>query len=154
MNEIEKLKKEINNLNYKKESLLELYIEKVIEKSEFETRNNKYNNEIENIKKEIKELEKKDINETLEQTKKLELGKFINENFEKLSKLLIDKIVVKKSDDKERVILNIYINLFNITYIWDYNNFEKISSFCSHNENYDCSSCNRKWDVRRQNNSK
>ena len=109
---------------------------------------------VKNIKKEIKELEKKDINETLEQTKKLELGKFINENFEKLSKLLIDKIVVKKSDDKERVILNIYINLFNITYIWDYNNFEKISSFCSHNENYDCSSCNRKWDVRRQNNSK
>ena len=154
MNEIEKLKKEINNLNYKKESLLELYIEKVIEKSEFETRNNKYNNEIENIKKEIKELEKKDIYETLEQTKKVELGKFINENFEKLSKLLIDKIVVKKSDDKERVILNIYINLFNITYIWDYNNFEKISSFCSHNENYDCSYCNRKWDVRRQNNSK
>ena len=145
LNEIEKLKKEINNLNYKKESLLELYIEKVIEKSEFETRNNKYNNEIENIKKEIKELEKKDINATLKQTKKLELGKFINENFEKLSKLLIDKIVVKKSDDKERVILNIYINLFNITYIWDYNNFEKISSFCSHNENNDSNSCNIIW---------
>ena len=139
-NEIEKLKKEINNLNYKKESLLELYIEKVIEKSEFETRNNKYNNEIENIKKEKKELEKKDINATLKQIKKLELGDFINENFEKLSKLLIDKIVVKKSADKTRVILNIYINLFNITYIWDYNNFEKISSLCSHNEDNDSNS--------------
>ena len=136
-NEIEKLKKEINNLYYKKESLLELYIEKVIEKDEFETRNNKYNSEIQKLKKEIKELEKKDINATLKQIKKIELGEFINENFEKLSKLLIDKIVVKKSDDKTRVILNIYINLFNITYIWDYNNFEKISPLCSHNENYD-----------------
>ena len=140
-NEIERLKKEINNLNYKKESLLELYIEKVIEKDEFETRNNKYNNEIEKLKKEIKELEKKDINTTLKQIRKIELGEFINENFEKLSKLLIDKIVVKKSDDKTRVILNIYINLFNITYIWDYNNFEKISSFCSHNEDNDLYSC-------------
>ena len=136
-NEIEKLKKEINNLNYKKESLLELYIEKALEKDEFETRNNKYNNEIDKIKKEIKELEKKDINATLKQTKKIELGKFINENFEKLSNLLIDKIVVKKSDDKTTVILNIYINLFNIVYIWDYNNFEKISSLCSHNEDHD-----------------
>ena len=70
----------------------------------------------------------------------VELGEFINENFEKLSKLLIDKIVVKKSADKTRVILNIYINLFNITYIWDYNNFEKISSLCSHNEDNDSNS--------------
>ncbi|MBR2828862.1 MAG: hypothetical protein IKE70_06500, partial [Bacilli bacterium] len=96
-----------------------------------------YNNEIEKLKKEIKEIEKKDIHATLKQIKKLELGKFINENFEKLSKLLIDKIVVKKSNDKTKVILNIYINLFNITYIWDYNNFEKISSLCSHNEDND-----------------
>lgn len=144
-NEIERLKKEINKLDYKKESLLELYIEKALEKGEFETRNNKYNNEIEKLKKEIKELEKKDINTTLKQIKKIELGKFINENFEKLSKLLIEKIVVKKSDDKARVILNIYINLFNIVYIWDYNNFEKISSLCSHNEDYDCNYCFRKW---------
>ena len=90
------------------------------------------------------ELEKKDINATLKQIKKLELGDFINENFERLSKLLIDKIVVKKSADKTRVILNIYINLFNITYIWDYNNFEKISSLCSHNENHDSNNCFRK----------
>lgn len=141
-NEIERLKKEINNLNYKKESLLELYIEKAISKEEFEIRNNKYNNEIEKLNKEIKELKKEDINATIKQIKKLELGKFINENFEKLSKFLIEKIEVKKSDDKTRVILNICINLFNITYIWDYNNFEKISSLSSHNENYDrYSSC-------------
>ena len=137
ISEIERLRKEIDNINYKKESLLELYVEKIIEKCEFETRNNKYNNEIEKNKKEIKELEKKDINKTILKIRKLELGEFINENFDKLSKLLIEKIEVKKSDDKTRVILNIYINLFNITYIWDYNNFEKISSLCSHNEDYD-----------------
>ena len=137
--ETEKLKKEISNLNYKKESLLELYIEKVIEKSEFEIRNNKYNNEIEKLKKDIKELEKKDINATLKQIKKLELGEFINENFEKLSKLLIKNIEVKKLDDKTKVILDIYINLFNIKYIWDYNNFECFSILSGHNENNDSS---------------
>lgn len=136
-NEIEKLKKEINNLNYKKENLLELYIEKVIEKCEFETRNNKYNNEIEKLKKEIKELEKKDINATLKQIKKLELGEFINENFEKLSKLLIKKIEVKKSDDKTKVSLDIYINLFNIKYICDYNNFDCFSILSSHKQDND-----------------
>ena len=141
-NEIETLKKEINNLNYKKESLLELYIEKIIEKHEFEIRNNKYNEKIEKNKREIKELENKDIDETIKKIKQLELGEFINENFDKLSKLLIEKIEVKKSDDKARVILNIYINLFNIMYIWDYNNFEKISSLCSHNENNDSSNYN------------
>ena len=143
LNEIETLKKEIDNLNYKKESLLELYIDKAIGKSEFEMRNNKYNSEIEKIKNEIEELGKKDISATFKQIKKLELREFINENFEKLSKLLIKKIEVKKSADKTRVILNIYINLFNITYIWDYNNFEKISSLCSHNEDYDCNTCYR-----------
>lgn len=143
-NEIETLKKEINNLNYKKESLLELYIEKIIEKHEFEIRNNKYNEKIEKNKREIKELENKDIDETIKKIKQLELGEFINENFDKLSKLLIEKIEVKKSDDKARVILNIYINLFNIMYIWDYNNFEKISSLCSHNEDYDSYYCSRK----------
>ena len=136
-NEIERLRKEINNLNYKKESLLELYIEKIIEKHEFEIRNNKYNEKIEKNKREIKELENKDIDETIKKIKQLELGEFINENFDKLSKLLIEKIEVKKSDDKARVILSIYINLFNIMYIWDYNNFEKISSLCSHNEDND-----------------
>lgn len=138
-NEIERLKREINNFNYKKESLLELYIEKVIEKGEFETRNNKYNNEIGKYKKEIKELEKKDINATLKRIKKLELGKFINDNFDKLSKLLIEKIEVKKSNDKTKVILNIYIKLFNVIYIWDYNNFGEFSLLSSHKENNDSS---------------
>ena len=59
-----------------------------------------------------------------------------------MGSFMSNKIVVKKTDDKTRVILNIYINLFNITYIWDYNNFEKISSFCSHSENNDGSYCN------------
>ena len=96
-NEIEKLKKEINNLYYKKESLLELYIEKVIEKDEFETRNNKYNNEIQKLKKEIKELEKKNKNvaynifksmenvnvDTVLATKKDGIKKFFLEDYDK-----------------------------------------------------------------------
>lgn len=140
-NEIEKLKKEINNFNYKKESLLELYIDKVIQKDEFEIRNNKYNNEIERYKKDIKELEKKDINDILRKIKKIEIGEFINDNFDKLSKLLIEKIEVKKSDNKEKVILDIYINIFNVRYIWDYNNFGDFSLLSSHKENYDRYTC-------------
>ena len=70
------------------------------------------------------------------------LGEFINENFEKLSKLLIKNIEVKKLDDKTKVILDIYINLFNIKYIWDYNNFECFSILSSHKENNDSYSSN------------
>lgn len=140
-NEITKLKGEINHLNYKKESLLELYIDKKISKDEFEIRNNKYNNEITKYTKEINVLGKKDINFILNEIKKLKLQHFINDNFDRLSKLLIEKIKVKKICNKENVILDICINLFNIRYIWDYNNFEEISILSSHKEDNDSSTC-------------
>lgn len=142
-NEIVRLKNEINNLNYKKEILLELYINKKLSEDEFGIRNNKYNNDIAKYTKEINELDRKDINSILNEIKKIELGIFINDNFDKLTKLLIEKIEVKKNDKKENVILDIYVNLFNIKYIWDYNNFESFSILSSHKQNYDSCLSNR-----------
>ena len=142
--EIKKLKKEINNLDLKKESLLELYIDKIITKDEFENRNKKYNNEILSLTNEINELENKDITSVISRIKEVDVIDFINDNFEKLSKLLIDKIIVENIRyNEKKVVLDIYINILNIKYIWDYNNFTYIKQLCSHNENNDCYSCNK-----------
>ena len=141
-NEIKRLKKEINNLDLKKESLLELYIDKIITKDEFENRNKKYNNEILYLTNEAKKLENNDIFAVISGIKKINVNDFINDNFDKLSKLLINKIVVENIPcNEKKVVLDIYINILNIKYIWDYNNFTYNKQLCSHNENYDCSNC-------------
>lgn len=144
-NEIKRLKKEINNLDLKKESLLELYIDKIITKDEFENRNKKYNNEILYLTNEAKKLENNDIFAVISGIKKINVNDFINDNFDKLSKLLINKIVVENIPcNEKKVVLDIYINILNIKYIWDYNNFTYNKQLCSHNENNDCTCCNRK----------
>ena len=115
--EIKKLKKEINNLDLKKESLLELYIDKIITKDEFENRNKKYNNEILSLTNEINELENKDITSVISRIKEVDVIDFINDNFEKLSKLLIDKIIVENIRyNEKKVVLDIYINILNIKF--------------------------------------
>ena len=137
-NEIKRLKKEINNLDLKKESLLELYIDKIITKDEFENRNKKYNNEILYLTNEAKKLENNDIFAVISGIKKINVNDFINDNFDKLSKLLINKIVVENIPcNEKKVVLDIYINILNIKYIWDYNNFTYNKQLCSHNENND-----------------
>ena len=141
-NEIKRLKKEINNLDLKKESLLELYIDKIITKDEFENRNKKYNNEILYLTNEAKKLENNDIFAVISGIKKINVNDFINDNFDKLSKLLINKIVVENIPcNEKKVVLDIYINILNIKYIWDYNNFTYNKQLCSHNENNDFSNC-------------
>ena len=143
-NEIKRLKKEINNLDLKKESLLELYIDKIITKDEFENRNKKYNNEILYLTNEAKKLENNDIFAVISGIKKINVNDFINDNFDKLSKLLINKIVVENIPcNEKKVVLDIYINILNIKYIWDYNNFTYNKQLCSHNENHDYYSCHR-----------
>ncbi len=137
LHEVKKLDKEINNLNNKKEKLLELYLEKFIDKTEFQVRNNRYNIAIIENQKQIKKLENRDNINNLKKIEKLKLEKFINDNFNKLSKLLIEKIEVEKLLKGDKVILKIYLKLFNIVYIWDYDNFKIISSLCSHKEDND-----------------
>ena len=143
--EIKRLKKEMESLENKKESLLELYIDKIITKDEFENRNKKYNNEIVYLTNESKKLENNDIFAVISRIKKINVNDFINDNFDKLSKLLINKIVVENiSYNEKKVVLDIYINILNIKYIWDYNNFTYNKQLCSHDENNDCHSSNRK----------
>ena len=140
--EKKKLEKEINNLELKKESLLEFYIDKIITKDEFEKRNKKYNDEILYLTNEMKKLKENDILEVISKIKKLNVNDFINDNFDKLSKLLINKIVVENIPcNEKKVVLDIYINILNIKYIWDYNNFTYNKQLCSHNENNDFSNC-------------
>lgn len=74
--------------------------------------------------------------------KKLNVNDFINDNFDKLSKLLINKIVVENVFyDEKKVVLDIYINILNIKYIWDYNNFAYNKQLYSNKEDNDCSCC-------------
>lgn len=142
--ELKKLKKEINNLDFKKESLLELYMDKIITKDEFESRNKKYNNEISYLNNEINKIENNDIYSVISRIRKINVNDFINDNFDKLSKLLINKIVVENiSYNEKKVVLDIYINILNIKYIWDYNNFIYNKQLCSHNKDYDRSFSHR-----------
>ena len=81
--------------------------------------------------------------------KEVDVIDFINDNFEKLSKLLIDKIIVENIRyNEKKVVLDIYINILNIKYIWDYNNFTYIKQLCSHNEDYDSNFSNRVWQIK------
>lgn len=142
--EVKRVKKEINNLDLKKESLLELYTDKIITKQEFENRNKKYNNEILYLTNEVKKIESNDSFDVISKLKEINVNDFISDNFDKLSKLLINKIVVENiSNNEKKVVLNIYINILNIKYIWDYYNFTYSKSLYSHNENNDCCSDNR-----------
>lgn len=139
-NELRRLKKEIDSLNLKKENLFELYIDKIITKDEFENRNRKYNSEIKSLIDEIKKLKNSEITLVISRIKGVNVNDFINDNFDKLFKLLIDKIVVENIYyNVKKVVLDIYVNILNIKYIWDYNNFTYIKQLCSHNEDYDVS---------------
>ena len=109
-------------------------MDKIITKDEFESRNKKYNNEISYLNNEINKIENNDIYSVISRIRKINVNDFINDNFDKLSKLLINKIVVKNiSYNEKKVVLDIYINILNIKYIWDYNNFIYNKQLCSHN---------------------
>jgi len=92
---------------------------------------------------EIKELKKNDISKMISKINEIRFNDFINDNFDKLSKLLINKIVVENIFyNEKKVVLNIYIDILNIKYIWDYNNFTYSKQLYSHNEDNDSHYCN------------
>ena len=51
--------------------------------------------------------------------------------------------IINISYNEKKVVLDIYINILNIKYIWDYNNFIYNKQLCSHDENYDSGNCYR-----------
>lgn len=116
--ELSKLKKEIKNIEEKKEKLLELNIDGSINKSEFKERNNKYNEDISSLKIRISELE---------QERKIMLDNFSNimvledaikkqvdykNNVSEFVDRFLEEIIVYKEDnDRHKLILKIYLNL-------------------------------------------
>lgn len=106
--EKEKLKKAKNNIIRKKERLLDLNIDGLISKKEFEIKNKLLNKKLLNIKNELKDIE----NNKSEDLKSLILEKLQEQKIrEQIIKQILQKIFV--SSNKNIIYLDIFIN-FNI----------------------------------------
>lgn len=152
--EIKKVNKQIDDINLKKNKLLDYLIGEVVSKEEYQRRNNELELEIENLNNKIIKLKSDELYEKQLREKYNEIDKEITdeldseESFEKLVQLLIERVVVSKIDgDRRKIKLDIYANVLGkkITV------YDKIildnhdSSLCSHKQNNDCSNCYRKW---------
>lgn len=104
--EKEKLIKEKNNIVSKKERLLDLNIDGIISKKEFENKNSLLNEKLHNIKSKLKNIE----NNKSEDFPALILGKLQEKNIkEQIIKQILEKIFV--SSNKNTIYLDIFINL-------------------------------------------
>lgn len=150
--EIKKVYKQIDDINLKKNKLLDFLISETVSKEEYKRRNSELEIEIENLNNKIIKLKSDEQYEKQLRDKYKEIDEQINnevgsdESFAKLVQLLIERVVVKKIDgDRHKVKLDIYANVvgkkltvYNKT-VFD----DSDSSSCSHKENNDSSSCNR-----------
>ena len=144
--EIEKVYKQIEDINFKKNRLLDFLINETISKEEYKRRNNELELEITNLNNKIIKLKSDELYEKQLRDKYKEIDKQINkeieseESFSKLVQLLIERVVVHKIDgDRRKVKLDIYANIVGKK-LTVYNKTvlnETDSSLCSHKENYD-----------------
>lgn len=144
--EIEKVYKQIEDINFKKNRLLDFLINETISKEEYKRRNNELELEITNLKNKIIKLKSDELYEKQLRDKYKEIDEQINkeieskESFSKLVQLLIERVVVHKIDgDRYKVKLDIYANIVGKK-LTVYNKTvlnETDSSLCSHNENND-----------------
>lgn len=111
-------KKEIKKIELKKEKLLELSMDGIINNTEFKERNDKYNEMITSLNIRIDELEqeRKLMYDNFENIKVIEnaLKKQIdykNNVSEFVNKFLEEIIVYKENNDRHKLLLNIYLNL-------------------------------------------
>ena len=155
--EIKKVYKQIDDINLKKNKLLDFLIGEVIRKEEYQRRNGELEQEIENLKNKIIKLKSDELYEKQLREKYKEIDEKINnerdseESFQKLVGLLIERVVVSKIDgDRRKIKLDIYANVVGkkLT-VYDKTVLdESDSSLCSHKENNDRSNCNRKRKLR------
>ena len=152
--EIEKVYKQIEDINFKKNRLLDFLINETISKEEYKRRNNELELEITNLNNKIIKLKSDELYEKQLRDKYKEIDEQINkeieseESFSKLVQLLIERVVVHKIDgDRHKVKLDIYANIvgkkltvYNKTVLNEIN-----SSLCSHKENNDMYLSYRKW---------
>lgn len=144
--EIEKVYKQIEDINFKKNRLLDFLINETISKEEYKRRNNELELEITNLKNKIIKLKSDELYEKQLKDKYKEIDEQINkeieskESFSKLVQLLIERVVIHKIDgDRYKVKLDIYANIVGKK-LTVYNKTvlnETDSSLCSHKENYD-----------------
>lgn len=148
--EIKKVYKQIDDINLKKNKLLDFLISETVSKEEYKRRNSELEIEIENLNNKIIKLKSDEQYEKQLRDKYKEIDEQINnevgsdESFAKLVQLLIERVVVKKIDgDRHKVKLDIYANVvgkkltvYNKT-VFD----DSDSSSCSHKESNDCYCC-------------
>ena len=144
--EIKKIYKQIDDINLKKNKLLDFLINEVVSKEEYKRRNNELEQDIENLNNKIIKLKSDELYEKQLREKYEEIDDKINneidseESFKKLVQLLIERVVVSKIDgDRRKVKLDIYANVVGkkIT-VYDKTVLDDSdSSLCSHKQNND-----------------
>ena len=144
--EIKKVYKQIDELNLKKNKLLDFLIGEVVSKEEYQRRNTELEQEIKNLNNKIITLKSDELYEKQLREKYKEIDEKISneidseESFKKLVQLLIERVVVSKIDgDRRKIKLDIYANVvgkkltvYDKTVLDDSD-----SSLCSHKENND-----------------
>ena len=155
--EIKKVYKQIDDINLKKNKLLDFLIGEVVSKEEYKRRNEELEQEIENLKNKIIKLKSDELYEKQLREKYKEIDEKINnevdseESFQRLVQLLIERVVVSKIDgDRRKIKLDIYANVVGKK-LTVYNKTvldESDSSPCSHKENNDFYYSNRVWKIR------
>ena len=150
--EIKKVYKQIDDINLKKNKLLDFLIGEVVSKEEYKRRNEELEQEIENLKNKIIKLKSDELYEKQLREKYKEIDEKINnevdseESFQRLVQLLIERVVVSKIDgDRRKIKLDIYANVVGKK-LTVYNKTvldESDSSPCSHKENNDRNNCGR-----------
>ena len=148
--EIKKVYKQIDDINLKKNKLLDFLIGEVVSKEEYKRRNEELEQEIENLKNKIIKLKSDELYEKQLREKYKEIDEKINnevdseESFQRLVQLLIERVVVSKIDgDRRKIKLDIYANVVGKK-LTVYNKTvldESDSSPCSHKENNDLHHC-------------
>lgn len=148
--EIKKVYKQIDDINLKKNKLLDFLIGEVVSKEEYKRRNEELEQEIENLKNKIIKLKSDELYEKQLREKYKEIDEKINnevdseESFQRLVQLLIERVVVSKIDgDRRKIKLDIYANVVGkkLT-VYDKTVLdESDSSPCSHKENNDINNC-------------
>lgn len=113
-----KIQSDINTLNDKKDTLLDLATDKRLSNEEFEQRNNALNKQIEELKSRLSELEEEeqktlDLKESIESLRSSIANELdLTENFDKnVVDSFVDKIVIYKSEVENQIDLKIFLKL-------------------------------------------
>jgi hypothetical protein len=118
--DIAKHKVTINDLQKRKDKLLDLSIKGHLSDDEFSSRNRQFNNEIESLLIKIEELQaeelrNQELTHTVDTLRQMIAGELdFNEGFDSsIVDALLDKVVVKKTGDKKTIDLQVFFKVLN-----------------------------------------